>query len=194
MYASEGVAFSFLSDNKLIAYQSPGNILLQWNLKQGEFNNCALEDVLDKYSSLATFSSDGKLLVTSYYDDHTARIWDTSSGALIRLIRTLKRHSEPGLVSSRLSPRDTDSSYLIALKLSPDGKVFASASSSGFIDLWGVENGTLLAELPFDIKEYDLTISPNSQLFACKASGHEITSGIEQLVNFTVLRNTISGF
>jgi WD40 repeat protein len=94
LYASGGDAFSFLSDNTLIAYQFPGNIILHWNLKHGEFNNRTLEDVSNKSSCIATFSSDGKPLVTSYCDGHTVRIWDTSSGALIRLIRTLKYRSE----------------------------------------------------------------------------------------------------
>ncbi|MBN2677594.1 MAG: WD40 repeat domain-containing protein [Anaerolineaceae bacterium] len=72
------------------------------------------------------FSLDGKQLLTAS-DDHYIRIWDTSSG---QLIRQLAHDSEVN-----------------SLSISPDGKVLASVGNDAVIRFWSLPNGGSLYTL-----------------------------------------------
>lgn len=77
------------------------------------------------------FSRDGSELASGS-EDHTARIWDPSSG---RLLHLLARH--------HLAVTD--------VAFSPDGTLFATASADGDAILWRVATGVLAHDLRFHI-------------------------------------------
>jgi eukaryotic-like serine/threonine-protein kinase len=73
------------------------------------------------------YSPDGHTLASSS-DDHTIKLWDASTGALIR---TLTGHS----------------SLVTSIAFSPDGKLIASASFDSNVGLWDAATGARLAFL-----------------------------------------------
>ncbi|MEJ2600891.1 MAG: WD40 repeat domain-containing protein [Anaerolineales bacterium] len=66
----------------------------------------------------AAFSSDGQLIATGSYD-HTVRLWQTSDGKLLKILRG---HGD----------------YVTDLAFSPSGELLASGSNEGTVILWGI--------------------------------------------------------
>jgi WD40 repeat protein len=94
------------------------------------------------------FAADGKLLVTS--DLHqTVRVWDATTGRMIRDIQVLQTR-------------------LCALALSPDGNELATSESTGQLRLWDVMSGRELRRwhgVPSEVSAR-LTFSPNGRFLA----------------------------
>ncbi|MGC4035061.1 MAG: caspase family protein [Chitinophagaceae bacterium] len=119
--------------------------------------------------STASYSTDGKFIVTASWDN-TAKIWDAAEG---KLLRELKGHTA-SLTSAIFSPdtkyvlttskdntarlwNTVTGNYLFELKghsdwvntaaFTPDGKIIATASWDNTIRLWNATNGKLLRTL-----------------------------------------------
>ena len=75
-------------------------------------------------------------IVASVADDMVCRLWDVSSG---RLIRELRGHAE--LTPSHFS------SMLFAVAISRDGRLLATGDKVGHINVWDLESGRSLATL-----------------------------------------------
>jgi WD40 repeat protein len=80
-------------------------------------------------------SPDGSF-IASVADDMVCRVWEISSG---RLVRELRGHAE-------LTPTHFPS-MLFALAISPDGRLLATGDKVGHIVVWDVESGRSLATL-----------------------------------------------
>ncbi len=74
--------------------------------------------------------------VASVADDMVCRLWDISSG---RLIRELRGHAE-------LTPSHFPS-MLYAVAISPDGRRLATGDKVGHIAVWDVDSGQMIATL-----------------------------------------------
>ncbi|HMO57806.1 MAG TPA: hypothetical protein PKC19_10635, partial [Roseiflexaceae bacterium] len=86
-----------------------------------------LNDHSGKITTLA-WSADGSLLASGASDDNDIRIWDTSSGSLVR---TLRGHS----------------GWIRSLAFSPDGRTLASGSTDLSIRVWDATTGAALQTL-----------------------------------------------
>ncbi|MBL7498266.1 protein kinase [Frankia sp. CN7] len=105
--------------------------------------------------SSVAFSSDGVLLATAS-DDHTARLWDTSSrGSVDRPLATLTGHGD----------------WVNAATFSPDGRLLATASDDHTARLWDTSSrGSVDRPLAVLIGHtdlvYDAAFSPDGRLLA----------------------------
>ena len=79
------------------------------------------------YVTSVAFSPDGEMLASGSLD-HTIKLWDVSSGVLLR---TLTGHT----------------GNVLSVAFSPDGKTLASGSSDDTIKLWDVSRGALIRTL-----------------------------------------------
>jgi WD40 repeat protein len=123
----------------------------------------------DKITALVV-SPDGKTLITGG-EDNTIRIWDVSSGKVIRVLQghqgfinslTLSRDGQTLVSASRdhtirvwlLDLNDTHRSLndhtasVWSAVYSPDGTLAASAGADRKIRIWNTETGAITAELP----------------------------------------------
>ncbi len=102
------------------------------------------------------FSPDGTLLVATDKDRTPLRIWDVTTG---KLLKTLSQTWGRGI-----------------LTFSIDGKLLAGQTSSRKINLWDVETKTLLTTLSgkIDDKIKELAISPDSKTVAGASQNGEI--------------------
>lgn len=146
-----------------------------------------------------SFSPDGKLLASGGYDD-SIRLWDVTSGALIR---TLIGHVDAvyyivfspdgkrmatgdnshmvklwDVVSGKeLFTLTKDNGYLNSLAFSPDGKLLASGSEYNGIDIWNSLSGEKVSS-PNNNADDDgvntIDFSPDGKILASGDDGHMI--------------------
>jgi WD40 repeat protein len=94
----------------------------------GQLKSSFLRMVPGRREISVAFSQNGKLLATVGKDANAIRVWDASSGALLR---ELRGHS----------------SYVNSLMFSPNGQVLISGSGDATTKLWEVASGRELATL-----------------------------------------------
>jgi len=107
----------------------------------------------DRVNSVC-FSRDGKWLATGSYNDKAARLWEVSSG---QLVRTFTGPTHP--VSS--------------VALSPDGTLLAAGTHEPSIRLWRLSDGKLL-HVPVQVGEFGkisakVAFSPDGKVLATTA-------------------------
>jgi hypothetical protein len=145
--------------------------LIWWNVE----SRSRLRDVAahSKWIRKVVATPDGSM-IASVGDDMVCRLWDLSSG---RLIRALRGHAE-------LTPTHFPS-MLFALAVSRDGRHVATGDKIGHITVWDVETGRALAALEApELYTWDavqrrhsiggirsLTFSPDGNLLAAGGSG-----------------------
>jgi WD40 repeat protein len=109
------------------------------------------------YVTAVTFSSDGRLLATASAD-HTAGIWEVSSG------RRLATLAHQGAV------------YGVAF--SSDRRLLGTASDDHTAGIWEVSSGRRLASLAHQDGVYKVVFSPDGRLLATASGGEDSTAGI----------------
>jgi WD40 repeat protein len=102
----------------------------------------------NSYVTGVAFSPDGSLLATAS-GDHTARLWDTRTGAAVR---TLTGHDEG----------------VTGVAFSPDGSLLATVSGDLTARLWQAASGTLLRTMRTGYVSYvtGVSFSPDGSLLA----------------------------
>lgn len=109
----------------------------------------------------ATFTPDGKLLLTGGHDA-TLKFWLTGTGEVLRSVQATTQTKNP----------------ILALTVASDGKTLASAAANGELRLWNVNNGKVLRTLRHSPAKYEfwqphyasLTFSQDGKtLFECNA-------------------------
>ncbi|MCS6812631.1 MAG: serine/threonine protein kinase [Cyanobacteria bacterium] len=87
---------------------------------------------------------DGKTLVSGGLDD-TIRVWDYTTG---ELLRTLQGHTKP----------------INALAVSPDGKLLVSGSDDATVRIWDLQMGTLMSTLSGHMRDVNaVALSPDGR-------------------------------
>ncbi|KAL4906332.1 quinon protein alcohol dehydrogenase-like superfamily [Aspergillus multicolor] len=89
------------------------------------------------------FSADSRLLTSAAYDN-TLRIWDVSTGKVLKIIR----------------------GDFLSLAFSPDVQTLATADSGGVVCFWDVQTGEPLKEFHSSSETTRLVFSPNGKLLA----------------------------
>jgi WD40 repeat protein len=122
-YKDNGVA---LSADGLFAISSSGNTLIVWDVVTGRELRTLVGHDRTVYG--VALNADGRLAVSTSYDDGTIKVWDVTTG---RELHTLTGHN--GMVYS--------------VTLSANGQMVVSASKDETIKLWDVETGRELRTL-----------------------------------------------
>jgi WD40 repeat protein len=121
-----------LAGNALVSGSYDGR-LIWWDIdKKSQIRSV---DAHQKWIRGVKASRDGKFIV-SVADDMVARMWDASSG---KLLRELRGHQE-------ITPNNFVS-MLYALAISPDDKFIATGDKIGHIVVWDAQTGAKAAEL-----------------------------------------------
>src|SRR5262249_17595938 len=154
-----------------------------------DVSNAGVQVVLQKGHSdmihTVVVSRDGRMVLTGS-EDETARLWDVSSGQMIRTFAGFAIHGphllafgSPGQVV--LGDRQTVGVYEAAtgrlvrsfpvsererVQVSPDGRVLATAGGSMAtrIELWDLSNGKELSQDPAGAYAMPIVFSPNGRL------------------------------
>ncbi|NET45442.1 WD40 repeat domain-containing protein [Okeania sp. SIO2B3] len=142
----------------LIASASWDKTVKIWNLKGKLLTT--LEGHTDQVDSVV-FSRDGKLIITGSADN-TIKIWQPD-GTLIRTIETV-----PNL--ENLSQKEKDANIVYSVSLSPDGKIIASASKNGKIQLWNLQGELLETLIGHTNSVNSVSFTPNGKVLV-SASG-----------------------
>lgn len=134
-------------DSKLIASSSGDKNVKLWKASSGEeIRTCGGWFGGHSERVLAVAFSPNKKKLISGSADRTVKIWQTRTG---REIRTLKGYA----------------SAVVAIAVSPDGKVFASASLEKFVRIREMD-GRLLRSLRADSEVWAIAFSPNNSAIA----------------------------
>lgn len=183
--AGQYLMAAFSPDGKLLASPSVDNSIKLWDVASG----AQVKSLEGNYAliSLVTFSPDGKL-VAGVNADRKLRLWDVASGTQVRMVEEFYgtgRFSPDGKfmansdkdlrtiklmdVASGTTVRSMGGKAPTEAKLlvfSPDGKLLATGSSEGAIELWDVAKGAQVGSL---VRHADLidsvAFSPNGKTF-----------------------------
>lgn len=133
------------------------------------------------------FFPDGRALASASYDG-TVKIWDTTSGTLVRNLAAHDKYASSVAVSAdgrrlvsggwdnRVKVWDTSSwkvlfvlaqgEFVQTVAISPDGKKLVSGGDGGLVKLWSLETGKLIAgaKMPNDNAGV-VAFTPDSQTF-----------------------------
>jgi WD40 repeat protein len=142
---------AFSRDGKLLATGGWSEIRL-WDAQSGRLRATLEADTKGSPNRVwaVAFSPDSKTLaVGEGFDNNTARLWDTNTGALKA---TLKGHT----------------SDVNRLAFSPDGKTVATGSADQTARLWDTQSGRLEATLPHPAGLWDLAFSPDGTTLATR--------------------------
>lgn len=176
------------SDSQILALSTEDGTIQLWTLSGQLLHTLKTENVV--VTGIA-FSPDGNTLVSTHAD-HSLRLWQVATG---QPLQVLNGHSAPTLdaafhpngktlVSTSVDKQvrvwatpsiPEDTSPILAMAVSPDQQLLATASLDGVIQLWRPD--PQVGKVPFktlksDMPIYALRFSANSQQLV---SGHDPT-------------------
>jgi WD40 repeat protein len=159
-------SIAFSPDGKSLVSGDDCDLVRVWDVQKG-----ALKQSMSGHSrgvNSVTFDTTGKKIVSASFDD-SIKVWDTRSGRLLKTLQghrdsvsTVKTISENMVASGsydqtiRLWNLDTGvttgildghTGAITFLAISPDGKNIFSGSTDGLINLWSVNQSSLVSSI-----------------------------------------------
>jgi len=146
---------TFSPDGKTLASRNELELVL-WDISEGSVIR-TLENGTNIYP--VAFSPDGKTLVTGIIGyPMLLQLWRISDGSLIKSL-----------------DRTEEFCALTSLIFSPDGKILASGSFFGMIELWNVSKGTLIRTLKVDKNPIrSMAFSPDGIILAAGSENGKV--------------------
>jgi WD40 repeat protein len=158
---------NFSPDGRTFAANNGGMITL-WNIPKNKKIK-TLQGYSANYSQ-ASFNSNGKMIATSSKDNTTLKLWDVSSGKILKSIRVLK--------NDEVSVKEDFTSGFRSF-FSPNNKIIATISNNrelkNVLKVWEVSTGKELKNISRQIYVYmggenqDIRFSPDSQMISAVA-------------------------
>lgn len=190
------VSLAFSPDNRMLASGGRDGVLKLWDVTKGELRSTI--EAHKKGVNSVTFSPDGRILASGG-NDAVARLWDTSSGEMIAemiggtfavpSIAFTRDGTALAIVNgnvirlrdvitSRFVQTIQEDDSIYSLAVSPDNNMLASGSTSGVINLWDIESGTLNQKLVYSPQVagstpnliWSVAFSPNGRHLASAGS------------------------
>ena len=153
-YSPDGTRLAAISDAGIWIYETQTGIELNLLVDHTGSNNRR-----PPRSTRFTFSPDGKLIASTdgKRKDKTIRLWDTTTG---KIIRKLTGHTR----------------YVHSIAFSPDGQTIASGSLDTTIRLWDVATGKTIQQfkIPDNPRANGVAFNPDGQAIAVGNHGNTL--------------------
>ncbi|MEL6438181.1 MAG: NB-ARC domain-containing protein [Cyanobacteria bacterium J06621_8] len=190
-YSNQALAVTFSPDAQTLVSGGHDEKIRLWDIKTGkvvrtlhEHTNWVFSVAFSQNCSASTLKKSGKRVLASGSADKTIKIWDVSTGKVIKTLQgheaavrsiifasdgqTIASGSDDGTI--RIWDIDTGRNLKIlrehqaeiwSIALNPDGRILASASIDGTVKLWEVQTGKCLKTLS-DHKSWVLYVAFSS--------------------------------
>jgi WD40 repeat protein len=192
-HANSIVSLAFSPDGNLLVSASKDNTIKFWNTHNGQAVH-TLQGGKSGGFATAIFSPNGKTLASAN-DDRIIQLWDVASGRQTGAMDTGAQGSlafspDGGMLASgevksvalwdvtnrrQIGTLNGNSAAVLAVAVSPDGKVLASVDEDEAIALWDTENGGVLRSLGGPGDAVAGVFSPDGRTLASGDTGGNVT-------------------
>jgi len=160
------ISIAISPDGQTLAAFNGGLPITLWRISDGTLiRNLNIKGVRMSGQGNISFNKNGQTLALAMnFFDNDIAIWQASDGSLLKSL-------EWG-----------DHDFISSISYSPDGKILASGSANGKINLWNVRDGKLLTTLENPAGVNSLVFSPDNRILASESQSKNGSGSIENTI------------